>query len=185
VTLNDITGVKLDLLVRNIALEFPAFKIVNKSSSAFMKLINFVLLCVSFGQLKGFMTTFTTTIGYTVYVPTDWDTRPEASRAVTLRHERVHMRQCSERGQLAFSFLYLFIFPIVRAIYRTKFEQEAYAESFRAIYEYYGPEPLQSAQNREHYISHFTGSSYLWMWTKRADIERWYDDTVARILSGR
>lgn len=171
----------LELLQRNITLEFPFFTIVKKDQSPFMKLIGFVLLCITFGKMRTFMTTFTTTVGYTVYVPNDWESRPEPSRAITLRHERAHMRQRRERGMFTFTFLYLFVLPAVRAFYRARFEQEAYEESLRAMVEYYGEGSL--ASNRDRIVGHFTSSEYFWMWAKRVDIEKWYDAAAAKALA--
>lgn len=174
---------KVDLpdLERRIGIEFPSYKRVSKEESGLMKLINFILRCLTFGQMKTFMTDFTTTLGYTVYTPLGWGMRSETSRAVTLRHERVHMRQRQKYGFFIFSFLYLFVLPFGRAFYRTKFEKEAYEESMLASAEYYGEDILEHKSTRDHYVKQFTSSSYLWMWTNEKDIVAWYDTTHARI----
>lgn len=170
-------------LESEISYEFSKFRLVKKSESGFMKFLNLLLVCITFGQMKRFMTDFTTTIGYTIYIPSEWETRIPAAKAVTLRHERVHMRQRRERGWFAFSFLYLFILPAFRAYYRTRFEKEAYEESLLAIAEYYGDDVM--LLQRRQYIDHFTGSNYFWAWTKAKDIEIWFDDACARVLKKR
>ncbi len=173
------TSVGLAEIERSIAAEFPQFKVVKKSESQFMRLIDVLLRIITVGAMKKFMDSFTTTIGYTVYVPTDWTKRSETTRAITLRHERVHMRQRQKYG-FAFNLLYLLALPCYRAFFRTQFEKEAYEESMKALQEYYGGNIL--ASQRENFISYFTGPSYFWMWTKREDIEAWYDSAASRIL---
>lgn len=162
--------------------EFPDFKLVPKEQSGLMKAANIALKIITFGQMKSFMTTFTTTMGYTVYTPRNWEKRSAASRAVTLRHERIHMRQRKKYGWFGFGFLYLFVFfPIALAYFRMKFEKEAYEESLRAVKEYYGMRPLKKADTRERYIDHFTTAQYFWMWPFRGAIGRWYDDVVEEL----
>jgi hypothetical protein len=181
--LRDLVSVNIAILERDIGFEFPSFQVVPKDQSWLMKVINFLLVCITFGKMKTFMTSFTTTIGYTVYVPHGWSLRPTASRATTLRHERVHMRQRKKYGWFLFSFLYLLALPIWRAYYRTKFEKEAYEETMKALLEYYG-EAAVSAQKKS-IVENFTGPSYFWMWTDQKAIEAWYDAAFSCILSRR
>jgi hypothetical protein len=169
-------------LIRDIREEFPKFKIVQKEDSTFMKTLDVCLKLITFWQMKTFMTRFTTTIGYTIYVPDTWITRAEKPRLIILRHERVHMRQRKTRGWLLFNFAYLFwIFPTVIAHGRMRLERTAYAESMRAKAEYYGIDVLSRPEIRDHTISHFTTAEYFWMWPWRKGLEKWYDETVAKI----
>lgn len=158
--------------------EFPDFRIRRKSESLLMKVISFLLFFN-----KGFMTTFVTTIRYTVYVPDRWDTWPEPEKIGIIRHERVHMRQCRKYGFLLFSFLYLFWpLPMFYAKARADFEKEAYEESLRTYYEYRGRDFDQ--QERALFLSildHFTTGQYAWMWPFPADIAEWYQQTVSKI----
>jgi hypothetical protein len=168
-------------LQNEISHEFPDFRLRKKGESTLMRLIGFVLMVMTFGKNRDFMTRFTTTLGNTIFVPDDWEKRLPMSQCITLRHERVHMRQSKKYGRLMFSFLYLFWpLPVFRATWRRRFEQEAYEESIRAMHEY-GEDPANYVY-RVRMILHFTSSEYFWMWTKESDIEEWFDSTVSRIV---
>lgn len=174
----------LDQLTTEIVIEFPKFRVVKKSDSLLMKVINGFLLVLTFWQLKKFMTDFITTVGETVYVPDDWNTQTEVGRMIVLRHERIHMRQKKKYGMFLFSFLYLFVpLPGVFAYYRQKFEREAYEESMWALVELVpnGLDILATYSFREAMIRHFTSSEYFWMWAKSEDIGDWYDETHKKI----
>jgi len=165
-------------LTDEIKAEFPDFTTVDKGSSRLMKVLNALLLIASFGTMRKFMTHFVTTLGNTVYLPTNWSEATTASQLATLRHERVHMRQSASLGRLKFSLLYaLAPFPVLFSYYRMKFEMEAYEESIRVYVKEYGKEFL-TPEVREGFIRHFTSSEYLWMWPWRSRIEAWYDNFV-------
>lgn len=167
-------------VLNQISQEFPAFKVRPKAGSALMRAIDIVLKILTFGQMRAFMTGFVTTLGTTVYVPTSWDKLLSTSQCITLRHERVHMRQARAYGQLLFSFLYLFCwFPIWRASWRTRFEQEAYEESIRALLEY-GEDP-SNIVFRTRTIQHFASAQYLYMWSDEEAVAAWFDAAVRRI----
>jgi hypothetical protein len=174
--------IELALLRRDIEREFPTFTLVSKRDSFLMRAISFFLLVVSFGKMRKFMTRFTTTLGDTVYTPTDWGIFSPRSQASILRHERVHMRQSREYSRLWFSFLYLFVFfPVGLAWYRAKFEMEAYEESLRA-YREYGTDITQPAI-RASMLAHFTTAEYLWMFPFKKRLNKWFDDAVQRVLA--
>ena len=159
--------------------EFPGFQILRKEESALMKIIDIVLKVITLGSMRTFMTSFVTTIGVVVFVPKGWDDREDESRAATLRHERVHMRQRRAMGGFLFVLRYLWWpLPLVFAIGRRNIEQEAYAESLRAWVEYRGTSILDDHNYREHILSHFSGSNYFWTWPWRTSLERWYDGVV-------
>lgn len=171
--------IELAKLTQEISEEFPSFKIVLKSESRLMKAISFLLLLLSFGQMRGF-SKFITTLGVTVYVPAHWGSLDVLQRCAVLRHERVHMRQARRHGRLLFSLMYLFLpFPFFAAWFRAEFEKEAYAETLRAYHEY-GAE-IDDPGLRDRIVQHFTGSDYLWMWPFRARMEAWYAQTVRQI----
>ena len=103
-------------LIEEIKEEFPTFTIRKKSSSFFMKSISTCLKVISFGKMDSFMEDFITTIGNTVYVPDNWDSKSASTKIISLRHERIHMRQTKRIGRIKFSLLYLFFpIPIFRA----------------------------------------------------------------------
>lgn len=175
---------KYDDELQQTLLEFPEFRVELKRESGFMRVLNVLLLIVTFGQQRSFMVDFITTIGHHMWVPDDWEKCPDEWRALFLRHERVHLRQQRRLGMTVYALTYLlWPVPFFWANGRTKLEMEAYAESLRARYEYFGGKALRDPRLREHVVRTFTGSSYGWMWVGRKRIERWYDDTVRRLLN--
>jgi len=88
----------------------PKFKIAFKDKSKFMKLLSVILFF-----LPSFMTRYTTTIGYTVYFPseTNLDKNPEGNLRV-LAHEFVHMMDY-KKYNILFSLGY--IFPHIFAVF--------------------------------------------------------------------
>lgn len=158
---------------------YPKFDVVSKRDSALMKACDVLLWLITFGGMKTFMTNFTTVIGYVVYVPDNWSSLPEDTRALILRHERVHMQQ--RKASWFFSLKYLLLpFPVLWAYYRTKYEMEAYEESMRFLWELRGVKAF-TPEYRANMISNFTGAGYFWMWPWRKRIEKWYDGFVARM----
>jgi hypothetical protein len=162
--------------------EFPSFVVRFKSQSFLMKLIDVLLRIITFGRMTRFFE-YVTTLGTTVYVPDDWNQDSPLSRAVTLRHERVHMRQHKEFG-LLFPISYLFLpLPVVFAGCRRDFEMAGYKESLAATAEYYGFSTINNPQLRSRIVGQFVGPSYFWAWPFRDSVERWYDKTVSDIGS--
>lgn len=140
------------------------------------------LLLRVFGQTS-FMTDYTTTMGTTVYTPSNWPLFAPEQQAEILRHERVHMRQARRLTRPLFSFLYAMIpLPLGLSYFRARFEMEAYAESIAARYEY---GLSLGADERARFISYFTTGAYLWMWPFSAAIGAWYDKTVLAVTSGK
>lgn len=173
-----------ETLLVEVKKEFPDFDIIKKSDSKLMKLIDICLKVLTFGQMNKFMTGFITTIGAKVYVHDSWQDSSLASKSEIIRHERIHMRQAKKYGRFLFSFLYLmFPLPGGLAYFRKKFEQEAYEESMRALYEYLG-EKAFTPSNKEFILSQFTSANYFWMWPFRKSLEIWYDGVVSKIKSG-
>ena len=169
-----------DALLADMQAEFPGLKVVPKASSRLMHLME-VLLWPLLGS--AFSERFTTVVGQTIYVPVDWAMRPEIARLGVLRHERVHLRQAKRYGRILFTLAYLlFPLPLGLAWCRARLEWEAYEESMRAAFEYYGKGAL-NAEHRAYMVGHFTGPSYGWMWPFRTQVERWYDEARARILA--
>lgn len=154
--------------------EFPKFKLVKKSESRFMRVIDKLLFFN-----KTFMTSYVTTIGNTLYITDTWDEQDGFSRAATLRHERIHLRQQQRYGFLLYCILYLLVLPFVFT-FRAKLEKEAYKESMRAWFEYRGDLPFTLAR-REGLIKQFTSGAYGWMCPFRGRMERWYDETLKKV----
>jgi hypothetical protein len=171
---------RCDHYVRALQAEIPGVRIVRKDHSRFQRAIHRVLVVITFGQMRAYLDGYQTTIGRTIYVTPDWDDRDDLERYVTLRHEAVHLRQFRRWTLPGMALAYLLLpLPMGLAWVRTRFEQEAYAESIRAAAEVYGPDRPRDPAFRERIVSQFIGPSYGWMWPFRRSIERWYD----RILS--
>src|SRR6266536_4734688 len=128
-----------ELLIADIRREFPRFRIVPKRESALSRTIDVVLKVLTFGAQREFMTRYHTVLRDTLYVPDRWETTPDLSRLITLRHERIHLRQRRRYGDFVMTFLYLVpFFPLGLAYGRARIEWEAYAETLRATAEYRG-----------------------------------------------
>lgn len=90
-----------DVVKERAQIAFPKLKIAYKDKSSFMKLLGKIMFFN-----PGFMTTYTTTIGNTVYFPNE-DATTRQSAIILLMHELVHVAD-AERSHILFSILYLF-----------------------------------------------------------------------------
>jgi hypothetical protein len=163
--------------------EFCNFEIIKKPQSTIMKCLNIGLKIITLGLAKDFMSNFITTINDKVYVPDNWDSYSIATKAITLRHERIHMRQARKFGKIVFSLAYLlFPLPVIFASFRMKMEKEGYEESIKAYHEYYGTRFFTQKLKQE-IISNFTTARYFWMWPWKTQVEKWYDDVVKNITN--
>jgi hypothetical protein len=174
----------LDQLLREITEEFPRFRIVKKDESRFAKAIDVALKVLTLGGQREFMTRYFTVIGDVLYVPVGFDDLDPIGVTITLRHERVHLRQRRRLTLPGMTALYLLLpFPLGLAWFRARLEWEAYTETLRATLELRGEEAVRAADLRERIVSQFTGAAYGWMWPFRGAVERWYDDALREILS--
>ena len=161
---------------------YPKFELVEKRTSVLMKVIDVLLKLITFGLMKNFMSDFTTTLGYAVYTPSNWESWSATAKLLVLRHERVHMKQRARLGSFWFSVSYLLLpVPVVWAYCRMKYEMEAYEESIRATFEAYGLRVFNT-ENRDHIINSFTGASYCWTWPWRKRIEAWYEGVLLKLV---
>lgn len=175
VSVGDVTNLGLEIRA-----EFPSFRILPKEDSKFMLAIYWFLKIITFGNQRAFLTSFITTIGYTVYIPTAWPMYSSAEQMVILRHERVHMRQRRKYSMPVFSFLYLFVLPGGLAYFRKKFEMEAYEESIRAANEY--GFDITADVYRDRMIHHFTTGEYFWMWPFKSSVLAWFEGAKKKTL---
>ncbi len=167
---------RYEALLVELAEEFPRFRLIQKSTSGFQKLIHKALLVVTFGQMRTYLSQYHTTLGQRIYVPDHWEDASEDSRYVTLCHERIHMRQFRKFTWPGMTLLYLLVpLPMGIAYFRARFEMEAYAESVRAAAEVWGPEYVRDADYKAYLLRQFTSPSYGWMWPFRGQLERWYE----------
>lgn len=173
---------ELEAFLGEMKREFPSFRVVKKEQSSFAKAIDLALKIVTFGGQREFMTRYYTVIGDTLYVPAGFDDYDPIDVIVTLRHERVHLRQRRRYTMLGMTVLYLLLpLPLGLAYGRARMEWEAYTETLRATKELRGLEAMRSPRLRERIISQFTSPAYGWMWPFRRSVERWYDEAVARL----
>lgn len=160
-----------------------------KDKQWYWRAINVLLLIVSFGQMKTFMTDYHTTLGARIGVTPAFASRSAAEQYATLLHELQHIKQYRRYGfgniwvgAVLCMIPYLFLpLPIGLAFCRAQMEKEAYRESIRAWVQCYGPE--QAAHAKDHIVKQFTGVNYLFMWPFKSHMEKWYDDALEQIVA--
>lgn len=173
---------EFQVVYQTIKAEFPDFKIVYKSTKWWMSVIDVFLKVITLNRMTAFLETYTTTIGNTVYVGTNWPMNGPYARSVTLRHEAVHMRQRRRYGLFLFALTYLFLpLPVIFAVGRRNIERAGYEESLRAYADYYGIKILRENHIRLRIVEQFTSSSYFWMWPFQKSVNRWYDEFVSKL----
>lgn len=171
-----------DEIVREMQAEFPGLRIVNKEHDRLSHLIDRLLRIVTLGGQKAYLDRYTTVIAKTIYVPIDWERRSVEERYVTMRHERVHLRQARRYGIVLMSLIYgVPFFPLGLAYGRARIEWEAYAETFRAAHEVWGSARSRSPELRAHVVRQFTSPAYGWMWPFPGEVNRWIDEVLATL----
>src|SRR5262245_16680066 len=96
-------------LLAEIEAEFPGFRLVAKERSRLQRAIAAALRLLTLGGQSVYLDRYVTTIGRTIYVNRGWDERSAADRYITLRHERVHLRQFRRYGLVPMSLAYLLL----------------------------------------------------------------------------
>lgn len=176
----------LDSLAEKAKKYFPNLTIDYKDQSNFMKIIGKLLFFN-----KSFPTSYTTTIGSTIYFPnkTFVKIRPISS-SIILLHELVHLHDAKKFGNLLFSFLYLspqiltllcvplffinwkialvfllFAAPIP-SYFRMYFERRAYLASLYVVYKLSKKLDFNSAleTHKNYFLRQFKGVYYYFMW---------------------
>lgn len=171
-----------DALIEEIRREFPSFRLVPKAERRLQRAIDLALKIVTVGAQREYLTRYHTVLGDTLYLPTRWGSTPDEARYVTLRHERVHLRQRRRYGFVPFALLYLLpIFPLGLALGRARIEWEAYAETLRATAEVRGLEAAKDPALHDYLVAQFTSGAYGWMWPFPRAIRRWIAETLAEI----
>ena len=169
-------------MVEEIRAEFPSFRIVHKRDSALSVVIHHFLRVVTFGAQDSYLSSYHTVLGHTLYVPVAWDSTSSVDRVITLRHERVHLRQGRRYTYPVFALLYLLpLFPVGLAYFRARFEWEAYAETLLATAQLKGLAHARDPELRRAIVERFVGGDYGWMWPFPKTIDKWYDQALTRI----
>jgi hypothetical protein len=172
----------LERFIEEIREEFPRFRIVDKSGDRLSRAIDVALRVLTVGRMHEYLTHYHTVIGDTLYVPDAWHQTPPLECVITLRHERVHLRQRRRWGLPLMTFLYLFpIFPLGLAYGRARIEWEAYTETLRATAQLKGLDAARSSALRQEILRRFTSADYGWMWPFESRVRRWYDRAIEEI----
>ena len=145
-----------------------------------------MVLIISFGRNKRFLSGFTTTIGMTIGWSEGHTRRiknvVEEDRVwACLMHEREHLRQFKRYGVFIMFLLYCFVFfPIGLAYFRARFERAGYLQTLRAWW------VLDSgwAENPESIkwiVNQFTGPNYVWCWPFKRTVQGWFTQELSRL----
>lgn len=160
--------------LESLSKDFRGFRIFPKKESILCRVLNVILIALTWGKTT-FMSSFHTVIGKTIYVAPSWENTSYLNRAITLRHEGVHLRQaekmglgCFWLGWVIWSFAYIFLLPAGWTL-RGFWEKEAYTETIRCCQKY------NLSIDREKMINLFTSEQYFWMWPWRKRVEAWLD----------
>lgn len=187
---------------------FPNLQIKYKNESWLMRLISKL-----FFFSPGFMTEYTTTIGDTIYFPSEKFIKLHpVSSSVVLLHELVHLHDQKKIGKIPFVVSYLFpqiLVPIcvllllliswkimlplavllsapIPALFRTYWEKRAYLSSFYVL-QLLGNKlefnPHLKSQETV-FLKYFHGSSYYYMWPFK-DINKQFDAALELAKEGK
>jgi hypothetical protein len=178
---------RFELLRRQTAAEFPRFNIRQRRKS-WLRPIFWMLEKVT-GRVYS---SFTTTIGSTMYVGDNWDQKSTNSKYSTLRHEKKHIEQLHRWplgrwawpvNHVLFSICYLLVLPVLWT-FRARFEREAYTETLLVQYELSGRISDERMEENAAWLAKiFGGSAYLFMWRRRRAYE-WAMETQRKINAG-
>jgi len=185
---------------------FPNLQIKYKDSSLLMKIIGTILFFN-----KEFKTSFVSTIGSTIYYPSQSFIKLHpVSSIILLLHELVHINDSKKITKPIFNILYLFpqilvllFFPMLLiswkiallflifalpfpAYFRMQFEKRAYLTSLYAINALGNKMSFDPALDKQkpHFIAYFKTSEYYWMWIFKS-IDKDFDDAIIKIKAGQ
>ena len=127
-----------------------------------------------------FWTRYATTVGKTVYVPSDewWEGIDGVSKQSLLRHEQVHIKD-SEKWGLLYYISYLF--PPAFLTFRWVWELRAYTQTLICWHE--GDRGIRD-EDIDWLVGIFTGRGYAWMMPFKGFIRRKLESIRARIIAG-
>lgn len=185
--------------------EFPDLQIKFKNESIFMKILGMILFFN-----PAFMSTYITTIGNTMYFPSnEYVTKSSTAASIVLLHELVHVFDSKKENKLLFSILYLmpqilvlFFFPLlfligwkiallslvflapIPAYFRMKPERRAYTISLYAIHKF-GEKghKVNIDTGKNEIINQFKTGSYYFMWPFQS-INTYFDEVVKQLELG-
>lgn len=173
---------RLDDYLTALRREFPTLRLVSKTQDRGSKQIDRFLKLITFGSQSEYLSSYTTTLGSTLYLPACWDQLSQASRYLILRHEAVHLRQFRRYGFLGMALLYLIpILPLGLALGRARLEWAAYRETILATAEVHGLAAAANPALRRTIVEQFVGPAYGWMWPFPQQVHRWVDEALAEL----
>ena len=146
------------------------YKIKYKNESLLMKILGFITkpFCPKF------MTTYTTTVGKTIYLPTKFESFAKRYQIMIIMNEKKHIEQYKKYFPF-YGLMYLFLpFPILFAYFRLKFECEAYAINIDAKLITY-----------DEVIESLSGPTYFWTWYSKEKIKKLLEHYVEELRSKR
>ena len=162
-------------LSRELRREFGTYRLVPKERSPLMRLLYRLLLMPLW--CPDFISGYTTVLITRVYMPEDLIGTTAGWRS--LRHERVHMRDCVRSGVVPFAVSYLLLLPTVLTL-RSVWEMRGYAETMRVELESTG---VVSDETLRHIERQFTGPAYLWMCPFPGLVRRWLERVRRRVIA--
>lgn len=155
----------------------------------FWTALHWLVLLVTIGRNRTFLTGYLTTIGPWIGVPVGWDPNLPEHQPV-IAHERRHIRQ-QERAGLGSAlvgmvpwglFWLLFPLPLGLAWGRYVLERDAYAEGFRVELVRVGSWGGDVAARRRELIDigveQLTTGAYGWAWPFPRAVRRWFEEHV-------
>lgn len=175
---------KYEILMHAIYKEFPKFKVKKKSDSkVFWKILQFLLMIVSFGKQKDLMEGYATTLGTTVWVFDRWDEYDSYQKYSMLRHELDHIQTNYDDGYFKYIFGYLF-----SKSYRAYVEKRGYLHNMHAQYEKYG---RVKDKLKKRVVEQLSGPGYLYMmpednatqWVEAKANAIMFDEPFTKILN--
>jgi hypothetical protein len=167
---------RFDVIVAELRREFRTFRLVPKDESRLMRALYHGLLMRLW--CPQFMTGYTTVLVSVVYMPRDLIGTDAGYR--TLRHERVHMRDCWRTGVLPFALSYALLLPAGLTL-RSVWEMRGYAETMRAELELAG---VITDDLLRHIERQFTSPAYLFMCPFPGLVRWWVRSVRDRVLAG-
>ena len=168
-------------MLRDIAAEFPSFRLEEKRGQRLQHAIDRALRILTLGGQHKYLTHYHTVLWGVLYVPDGWHYMDDESRYVLLRHERVHLQQRRRYGDALMTFLYLVpFFPLGLAYGRARIEWEAYEETIAATLEIHGLERARALEDE--IVARFTGPDYGWMWPFPRTVRRWFATALADMV---
>ncbi|MDP9037511.1 MAG: hypothetical protein M3O50_22165 [Myxococcota bacterium] len=165
-------------LLAQMGREFEGFEIRRKRECPLQRAIAVLLVGLTLGGQRHYLTRYHTVLFGRLYVPDAWDFMGDDARYILLRHERVHLLQRERMGDFSMAVVYLLLFfPIVLAWGRARIEWEAYAETIRATAEVHGLEAARALE--DDIIQRFVGPDYGWMWPFPRTVRSWFAEVIA------